>query len=592
MRNFFDRIFTPIRNAWNSARPLVRVLIISAIVALVGLIVLLAVVSTESGRVPLVADAGNPSPLSQADYDRVKQYVQDMNVSGVSFNDQDRMVYVSSTETRDKLFADLNMNGLIKEREGMRLLTEDSVTRTRATTDYLLSTEAEERIEIMLEALDQIDMAVVNIGFEQRQSLFRDREANPLTATANVRLNSSQAEALRNDRGFVSDLQNAIAAQVADLTPENVVVMDAATSRMLSGEGSMPDAGDEAEQITARNNYSNGLEKDIELKLTDVLARQFGGIGLRGEESDEPMPPRFTVAANVEMDWDTGEFVRERLLPTVIREDNPDTPQNEALVQDSVRVSGRETEENYRGQAFLPEGSPGSEFNLPPGMTELSDRFNTYNRTENIENNEIGRETLSGMQGPKPSMVNVTVSLDALWRPQVDEAGNFVFYAGSDVYRVWEPVPVPDDQLTAVRRQVQAYVGTEYPNSEVVVEYVEFDRTAFQRKEDQARAERLADEARNRLILLLILLFLVLLAAGYLVMWIYRRRKQRKEEELLRLQQQIKQMVIQSAEIEGLPIELSDDEKERRRIIEELQEWSRKDPQMIVALMRTMMSAE
>lgn len=81
-------------------------------------------------------------------------------------------------------------------------------------------------------------------------------------------------------------------------------------------------------------------------------------------------------------------------------------------------VSPESGEEEYRGQAFLPEGSPGSEFKLPPGMTDLSDRFSTYSRQETVDANHIVTETLSGTQSDLKDDLDLSRGQEASAEPE------------------------------------------------------------------------------------------------------------------------------------------------------------------------------
>lgn len=565
-----NNILEFLKNIFNRFRELPltsKIVVISSVVAVIVGIVIAVLVSRPATKVLLY-----PQALSPEDFAKVTKKLTELNIP---FETRDnKFVLVSDEETKQKAKMRLAWEGIIPNNiKGFELFDVQSFTTTDFERNVNLHRAIVGEIERHLKMIDDIEDVKIVLPF-QRERLFKEDETEK---TASVVVTPSPYSDLRENKNKVKAIVELVARGIDGLKPENIVVVDNqgnVLSDLLLGDQVSDDIRAAREQIKVKERIKRELIERIHNELSKAVSED-----------------RIIVSAEVEMRWDKKEIQQDKIIPTVVKQDNPLTPYDESQVEINVPISKKTTKEDFKGPAYIPEGPPGVEANVPPGIKEKIDRFTTYQKNEEIVNYELSKEKVNQKNQPYDiNRVSVAVAVDGIWEVELKD-GEPVLDERGRVKRKFTP---PDEEeLRRIEEWVKRAIGyNPIRGDSVVVTFIKFDRTKQFQKEDEELLRRY--QIRRILlatILVLIVLFLLLLLYRAIMREVARRRRLR-EEELARQQQLMREAALRAAEQEGAMVELSVEEKARMELLESIISIAREKPDIAARVIRTWISEE
>ncbi len=565
----FKEILNRITEFFKKLNATQKIIMVGSVVAVIAAIIFISGFSTKTTYNMLFQ-----SPLSPEEYAKVTEKLQEM---GVDFETKDdKYILVKDENTGREIRMKLGWEGLIPESvRGWELFDVQSFTTTDFERNVNLRRAIIGEMQKHLTTLDDIDTVSIQVSFPQEQQLYTEYAA-PLTAS--VVVTPAPYSDLAENKEKIKAIVNLVSAGIPDLKPENVVVVD--------------DKGNVLSDLLVPNDLSDSMK--LAHEQLRIQERERALLISRIQKSLESAvdPSRLVVEASIQFDWTKSKVNSELIVPTTVRPDNPLTPYDDSEVQVTVPVSERQTTENFQGPAYIPEGPPGTEPNVPPGLQSVIDRFTHYQRDDNIVNYDSGRQTVEEEKAPyEIKKISVAVAIDGIWTIERNDVGDPIVTNGGRIARSY--TPVSDDDLKRFKDWVKAAVGFQIARGdEVAVITVPFDHN----KEFEAEDEKIRRKVQLRRTLIASIIVLFFLFIGTLV---YRaiaremeRRRRLREEELARQQQAMREAALRAAEEEAATVELSIEEKARMELLENAINISRERPDDVARLIRTWLAEE
>jgi len=549
------------------------IFVVAAIAVVIGLILLVSFSSAD--QTYILYDR-----LTETNYERAQDHLDELGIA-YSKNDSERAIYVYSESARDRARTALGMNNALEPQPGFEFFRDVGIGVTRVEKQVMLHKEIQDQLRRTLIAHEDIQNATVSISFENDSPILaRLSEENPVTAS--VGLVPAPGSEFTTNKKKIEGLRTFIAYSVKGLKEKNVTIMDNVTMECLTCKIDSDDFGDgKFDDIKHQGKVRKELESEYYNEIALLLERNY--------------PNRYTLAVNMEFNWDQKETQETAFIPTEIRPKDPNNPISKAEMQLEIPVSTQTTEEVFEGPAApLPEGSPGSEYSPPPGIMELTDRYTRYKKTDTLINNEMSRKLSMVKEEPyRIKKVNVVVTLDGLWLKKVDKNGNYIVKDGK-IEREYLTDSITQEKINETQEQIEAYVGILDTQSinEVKVIARQFDRSEEHLAEDQAYLAELEARRTTTLVLLIILGFIILTIVFLWLRHIYYKRKRAKEAELARQKELMRQAALRIAEDESLMLDMSDEDKARMELQENAINMAREKPDQVAQVLRTWMSEE
>lgn len=574
MQNFLNKVRDFFKKLWDKTSTLAKIIIGVAILLLIILIVVLVSVSSRPDMVPLVRGS-----LSEGDYTRVKQ---ELDARGIKYkaNPRTRNIYVSNPNQATKLKTELALEDKLQDKDGYELFDQQNFTTTEFERSVKLQRSMKEAISLHLESLDEVERAEVEISFPKidEDSIWDTDDINePLTAS--VIVTPSPGSEISDDKKRIKGIQRLVAKGVDRLEPESVHVFDHRGNELTALLEDDEDS--DLNQLMEFNRFRQRLKSDIKSDIESILRETF----LDG----------YTLAINTDINREKSEKVAHRIEPVVISQDNPDTPNNESEIKAAIPISESKVQETYRGQVFIPEGSPSPDFTIPPGGKQISDQYNTYQKDSDVKNYEIGSvdEVIDSPAGDQV-YINASVAVDYKWEWQRDPETNAILEDPITRKRLRNYTPVEQDVLDKIKNSIKAYINDNSGNpGQISVETLEFRTTkekhnkedeAYFRKKDTQRILLYSAIALGVIILLVLLFFWI--------RGIIRERRRKREEELARQRQAMREAALRAAEQEGVILDMSPEDKARLEMQENAIKLARERPEDVAKLLRTWMSED
>lgn len=559
LRNIFSR--------FNQLSLTSKIVVISSVVGVIIAIIVAITISRPTTKVLLY-----PQALSPEDFARVTKKLSELNIP---FETKDnKFVLVSDENIKQKAKMQLAWEGIIPNNvKGFELFDVQSFTTTDFERNVNLHRAIVGEIERHLKMIDDIEDAKIILPF-QEERLFKEDQSE---RTASVVITPSPYSDIRENKKKIKAIVELVAKGVDGLKPENIVVVDNqgnVLSDLLIGDETSDDVRAAREQIKVKEKIKREIIDRVKESLSKAISED-----------------RIIVSAEVDMRWDKKEIQQDKIIPTVVKQDNPLTPYDESQVEVNVPISKKSTKEDFKGPAYIPEGPPGVEANVPPGIKEKIDRFTTYQKNEEIVNYEVSKEKVQQKNQPYDiNRVSVAVAVDGVWEVEMKN-GEPVLDDQGRVKRRF--IPPTEDELRNIEEWVKSAVGyNPYRGDSVRVTFIQFDRSKQFQKEDE---ELLRKYQIRRILLATILVLIVLI----LLMLLYRalmkeiaRRRRIREEELARQQQLMREAALRAAEQEGAMVELSVEEKARMELLESIINIAREKPEIAARVIRTWISEE
>lgn len=552
MSNKIKEFFNKFNQIFNKLTILQKGILVGILFAIIGFIVFSIDYSTNREYVYLFK-----KPLSIKDYGLITAELQK---NGELFETiDDKFILVQNEESGARIRMSLAQNDLLpNDIKGWELFDMESWTTTEFDRNIKLRRAIEGEMKRHIESLIWVETAEVTIAIPP-QTLYTERSQD-VSAAVTLRPAEGYYESLKSKK-TIQGIQNIIAQGIDGIDPNNIVITDFNGNQINNFKDS-----------DYENNIKQALEEsyiqDREIrKIKNKIESALDGV----LSSD-----RYRVAVDVEVNFNRKTIDQKKILPIVIKSKTPGLPYDDSVVIENIKVSEKQTTENFEGLGFIPEGPPGQEPNLPPGYKESLDGRNKYNKDEKINNYINGEQVIKqiddAMEIEKKS---VSITVDGTWSKIRDDEGNLII-ENEMVKR--EYTPMSETDIKKIEELIKGSINySSARGDKVVVENIAFDRNNQFISEDSDIIfnEKLQQYTFYGGISLLLLIFVVILFIKINKLYVeYKEEKQKEMEKMRSIQREQILSDIESMETE---IDYSNTEKSFKRIQEELMNMIKKD---------------
>lgn len=290
--------------------------------------------------------------------------------------------------------------------------TEFGATDFEQKIKYIRALEGE--LARTIEGLSPISNASVHIAIP-KESVFAQKQSAP-TASIVLTLRSGMSLSIKQ----VVGIKNLIASSVAQLTPENVSIVN------QDGESLGDDAGNlfQGELVKSQIRYKKEYENSLEQKIMQVLSPVIGGVD------------KVNAKVAIEFDFSQQDFVSEVYDPN------------------SVPRSEQSVEEKREGKPPQDVGGvPGAISNIGPVQgLEGEKKGELYQKSSTTTNYEISKKVINSKdQFAKVKRLSAAVVVDGMYQYGLDEQGK----QKSQL----EYVALSKEQMDAIKDVVRQTVG-------------------------------------------------------------------------------------------------------------------------------------
>ncbi len=552
MSNKIKEFFNKFNQIFNKLTILQKSILVGILFAVIGFIVFSIDYSTNKEYVYLFK-----KPLSTKDYGLITAELQK---NGELFETvDDKFILVQNEESGARIRMSLAQNDLLpNDIKGWELFDMESWTTTEFDRNIKLRRAIEGEMKRHIESLIWVETAEVTIAIPP-QTLYTERSQD-VSAAVTLRPAEGYYESLKSKK-TIQGIQNIIARGIDGINPNNIVITDFNGNQINNFKDS-----------DYENNIKQALEEsyiqDREIrKIKNKIESALDGV----LSSD-----RYRVAVDVEVNFNRKTIDQKKILPIVIKSKTPGLPYDDSIVVENIKVSEKQTTENFEGLGFIPEGPPGQEPNIPPGYKESLDGRNKYNKDEKINNYVNGEQVIKqiddAMEIEKKS---VSITVDGTWSKIRDDEGNLII-ENEMVKR--EYTPMNEIDIKKIEELIKGSINYNSARGDkVVVENIAFDRNNQFISEDSDIIfnEKLQQYTFYGGISLLLLIFVIILFIKLNKLYLeYKEEKQKEMEKMRSIQREQILSDIESMETE---IDYSDTQKSFKRIQEELMNMIKKD---------------
>lgn len=513
------------------------------------------------------------SPLSAEEYARVTKKLSEWNVKFET--KEDKFILLKDEGQSRTIRMRLGQDGIIPNNvKGWELFDTQKFTTTDFERNVNLQRAIIGEMTKHLKSLEDLEDVSIEVSFP-KDSLYSEYQA---PTTASVVVVPKPFSDITENKNKVKGIVNLVAYGIPNLKPENIIVVD--NKGTVLSDLLTPDENSENLKIAREHLKIKEKERAILVgRIKEALKQSIS-------------PERLIVSADIEFDWTKKKTDSDKIIPTVVKEDNPLTPYDDGEVQVNVPVSEKKTTEDFKGPAYIPEGPAGVENNVPPGLKDKIDRYTSYKKDENIVNYQTGKSKVQEEKAPyEVKRVSVAVSIDGVWEILRTDAGDPIVTNGGKIARAYKSVDA--ESLKNYESWVKAAVNYDPKRGDdVVVNTISFDHTKEFEKEDEGIRKKV--QLRRTLFASIIVLFFLFLATlGYRgISRELERRRRLREEEIARQQQAMREAALRAAEEEAATVELSIEEKARAELLENAINLSRERPDDVARLIRTWLAEE
>ena len=570
MPEWLNKLFSRIKDLWGNWSLSRKLILIGIIAVTIAAFVLLATISAKPTQVPIFNAAISDEQL-------INRISTALDSEDIPHNrSADGKFYAEDEATARMARSLLVREDLLPgQLDAWDFFTNmDRWTLTDFDRNVNLQRAITTNLEQHISALADVDSAKVTLVIPETELFSEDQKPSTASVIIQPKPGSDIAENRKKVEGIVKLIQFAVEGLLA----ENITIMDY--------------------RGTVLNDFA-GLEDVDRLNLTGRMLRQKRALEAQYTAtilqslSNVFTPSRVNIV-NFDIDL---EFVEKSIetqehFPITMKADNPNTPYSELEVVPSIVRSRENSDENFEGTGFNPEGPPGQEGQTPPAYQDLTNLVGHYESSRKIENFEINVRNISEKSSPyKIKRISLGMVIDGTWSISFDEAGNPVLTPNGMRKREYEPVAA--EVLRQAQTVVEGAVGYDRARGDVVtVENIPFDRTEQFRINDE---EWLRKRQVQRAILWSIIgltAVIFLFALARLISRQLEKRRREREEELARQHQAMREQALRSAEEEGIEVEMSVQERARIEMQENAKNMAREHPEDVAQLIRTWLAEE
>lgn len=568
MNEWFKKSTETIKTKWGKWTVLQKVIAGGIILAVVVAIVLMARMSSRPTAVKLFSAPVNDEQERSAILTRL-----DEDSRTHAYVSSDNYIYVENEAIAKKYRSQLIAEGLAPSRmDSFALFDVTRWSRTQFDNQVNWKRSMESLVKSHLESLDGIMRAEVVLTLPE-ESLFSSNQ-NPTTAS--VILFSRGGSNILEDKKQIKGIQNLIMRGVEGLKAENISIVDGATGQEINDFEGMAES-DRLSNIEKEKRIILKLETEYASRVLKALQVTFGD--------------KRVQIANMKIDMNTSKrtTTSKQILPTVLREDNPNTPYDDSEIVEKIVVSEETINKSFTGTGYNPEGPAGVEGQNPV----YSDMSNVIGKSEEVaakKNYAFGEKNVSEDTSPQIDRVTISVNIDGRWELEYSEK-NLPILERGHLRRKY--TPVSEEELKNAVALVQGAVGyTKARGDNVVVTNIPFDRSEEHNAEDMAFIAKLQ---RNRTIMFSLVGIAVILIAFIAFRIISReieKRRRLAEEARIREQEEARQRALMEAQQQGMEVTMSVEERKRAELQENAIAMAKEHPEDVAMLIRTWLMEE
>lgn len=568
MGEFFKKIIDFFKSAFSKLNQTQKIIIFSVIGLIVIALIVIIGFSSKPDKTLLFQ-----KPLTPEDYAKVTKALQDMNAD-FSTKD-DKYIIVKDVKTAQTLRMKLGQQGIIPNNiTGWELFDTQKWTTTDFERDVNLKRAIKGEIERQLKLLDGVEECYLNIAWP-KESLFSNTQQE---ITASLTIIPKPYSNILENRKQIEGIKKLVAFGIPGLKEENVVITD--PSGNIVSDFSSQDSTAYLEIVKQQLQIKERERVKIEQRIRDQLQKIIG-------------KNKVDIQLDIDIRFDQVQSEANKIIPVVIKPDNPNTPYDDSVIVPNVTISEQTIQKEYKGPQTIPEGPPGTEPNVPPGYKELLPSSVVVNENQQTKNYEVSREkVVSSMTPYQINKITCSVMVDGIWEIEVDSKGNLVVDKVKLGYKR-KYTPLSEDDLKKIEEIVKGAIGYDKARGDMVtVQNIPFNHEAEFAAEDAIIKRK--DLLRKALItsFVSILVFLLIIVLYRVISAEIQRRRKLKEEELLRKQQELREKALRAAEKEGIEVELSMEEKARLEMQENAINVAREHPEEVAKLIRTWLAED
>ena len=566
MNAFLSRIISGIKDIYNKLDKTKRIIV--GAVAAVVILAFVVLVNVSSGEPNVLLF----SELSSNDFGSVTKKLEELGYfykasggAAVFVRPRDREVILTKLAQEDSI---------PKGIPGWKLFDITKWTDTERELSVKYMRALRDEVKKHIESLKNIDKASVDIAIAE-DTIYTDKNS-PYTAAVTVHLADGYDKLSKKEiKGIVQLVSRAVGNR---LKPEDVTVTDE-LGKIISDFNDEVDAAN-TELVILENRKK--MEEQMRVKMLKDI---------KGALQEMYTEDRIQVVRlNMDCNWDKIKEHQKEHTPVVMQEDNPLVPYNTRVVKDSLEISKKDTDENFKGHGYNPQGPAGTDSNTPPGYKASDDQYAEYNKKETITNfgvNVADRDIERDLY--KVTRVSISIAIDGLQDLPKQPDGSYDLDANKPVVQN----PVPDEDLRKVKNLVEKAINfNAVRGDQVAVENIMFDRTNYW---NTLREEYRRKEQMKKLIFAGIIGIVALFIGFILFRTIQReieRRRRLKEEQLALEQQRMRDAALRVAEDEGIDVELSLEERARMELQQNAINLAKERPDDVAKLLRTWLADE
>ena len=388
-----------------------------------------------------------------------------------------------------------------------------------------------------IQSMDNVEFARVQIT-APKESLYIEEE-KPAEASVLLKLNPGYDI----NQNSVKAITNLVASSVQGLNNGNVTIVDTAGNLLTAGmdKGRTPSSN----QMTMNQfQIEQEFEKELKSDLSSMLTKVVG-------------PGNFTVQVNARLNFDKKEVQTKTYSPVV---------DDKGIVR-----SKEEHSETRQDSTTETGGEPGVSSNTPQGNGTTQYQSNDQGQTTSYQSSDV----ITNYE------INEKIEKQEYAPGQVDQLSVSVMLNSTD----------DEEMVEKIQNSVQAAIGyNPERNDNVSVTSLNFDRS-LEEEVAQAQSDQMAAQTRRMYIYAgLIALILVLLITAFIVL------RRSTAEESYQTGSEVDFTVgeeMEQAEKQAAPTtELSEEEKQRRQMKEELEGLVNDKPEEVAQVLKSWLMEE
>lgn len=569
MNEWFKKTTETIKSKWGKWTGLQKAIAGGILLAVIVAIVLMARMSSRPTAVKLFSAPVNDEQERTAILTRL-----DEDSRTHAYVSSDNFIYVENEAIAKKYRSQLIAEGLTPSRmDSFALFDVTRWSRTQFDDQVNWKRSMESLVKSHLESLDGIMRAEVVLTLPE-ESLFSSNQ-NPTTAS--VILYSRGGSDILEDKKQIRGIQNLIMRAVEGLKGENISIVNGATGQEINDFEGMAES-DRLSNIDKERRMVLKYETEYSSRVLLALQKTFS--------------PKRVQIANLKIDMNMSKRTKSErnILPTVLKEDNPNTPYDDSEIVDKLVVSEETVNKTFTGTGYNPEGPAGVEGNNPPVYSDMSNVVGKSEENAAKKNYAFGERNINEETSPDFDRVTVSVNIDGRWELEYGE-NNLPILEHGHLKRKY--TPLTEEELKNAAALVQGAVGyTKSRGDNVVVTNIPFDRSDEHNAEDLAFIAKLQ---RNKTIMFSLVGVAVILIAFIAFRIISReieKRRRLAEEARIREQEEARQRALMEAQQQGMEVTMSVEERKRAELQENAIAMAKEHPEDVAMLIRTWLMEE